>query len=430
MPATIPYRLANGPGNLPDAIKFMANYDWLGALLLGNPVLNPDFEVWLAATSFTNPANGAGVATSWTWRKSGTATATADVAREATTINTGTYSAKVTISAAGSSNSLLAFDQNITNPTFFKSLSVVVGFAVKVSTASKVRVKVTDGTTTAYSDYHTGGGSWETLRVKMAVGASVATLTVSLEITSDFTGDIYVDSSFTYAVPSLIDASAQEALAFIPQIAAFLSTVGGTMFGNLAMSGNKVTGLGAATTAGDALRYEQLYTALVANIPAAGFKLTGLGAGSAAGESVRYEQLKILQVVTATSETNFTTTSSTYQTTNCSAAITPTNAANKILIFAMGWTRNGAAATTNNATAIFRDATILTSGVGVLQQRLASGTALTNIDVPCTLIGVDTPGDTSAHTYSVKLKSTDNTTSVGFNATGGQTVIILVEVQV
>lgn len=38
----------------------------------------------------------------------------------------------------------------------------------------------------------------------------------------------------------------------------FLPLAGGTMSGNIAMGGNKVTGLGAATTAGDATRYEQL----------------------------------------------------------------------------------------------------------------------------------------------------------------------------
>ncbi len=59
----------------------------------------------------------------------------------------------------------------------------------------------------------------------------------------------------------------------------YLPTAGGTMSGNIAMGGNKVTGLAAATANGDAVRYEQspaglltakgsLITASAANVPA------------------------------------------------------------------------------------------------------------------------------------------------------------------
>lgn len=376
MTASIPYRLANGPGNIPDAIKWMANYDWLTSLVHGNSIANPDFESWLNGTSFTNPANGTAVASGWTWRKSGTSSATADVARESTTINTGTYSAKVSISVAGSSNSILAFDQNIANPSFFKSVSVVVGFAVKTSTASKVRVKVTDGITTAYSDYHSGGGSWETLRVKMAVGSSVSTLTVSLEITSDFTGDIYVDSSFNYVVPSLIDSSAQEALSFVAQIAGFLPTVGGSMFGNIAMSSNK---------------------------------LTGLGAGSSDGDSLRYEQRSIKQIVQGTTTTFTSATSTSYTDTGLSASITPSSTGSKILVLVSQTIGRDNDGTTQMS--LDRGG----SDLKVVAASFNNGTGGSVYSMIC-LAYLDSPASVSSLTYKTKMK---NRTGAGTHTANG-----------
>jgi len=71
---------------------------------------------------------------------------------------------------------------------------------------------------------------------------------------------------------------------------------GDTMSGNLAMGTNKVTGLGAGTTAGDAVRYEQAILTSGVNAFAAaqsmgGFKLTSLADGTAASDAVNKGQL-------------------------------------------------------------------------------------------------------------------------------------------
>ena len=79
----------------------------------------------------------------------------------------------------------------------------------------------------------------------------------------------------------------------------YLLLAGGTMSGAIAMGGNKITGLAAGTTNGDALRYEQLiglYLLLAGgtmsgNIAMGGNKVTGLAAASGNGEAVRYEQV-------------------------------------------------------------------------------------------------------------------------------------------
>lgn len=214
MSNSIPYRLANGPGNPPDARKFMANYDWITALIYGTFIENGGFEEWNDATSYTNPATSTGVADAWTFRKSGTSGPSTNVAREATTIDDGTYSTKLDITSAGSADSLSALDQVLPQSEKLRGYTICFGGKVKVSSASKVRLKITDGTTTSYSAYHTGGGTFEQLNVALTVAAAASTITVSVEVTSDFTGQVYVDSLFAYVIPSSMTTAARALLAW------------------------------------------------------------------------------------------------------------------------------------------------------------------------------------------------------------------------
>ena len=82
--------------------------------------------------------------------------------------------------------------------------------------------------------------------------------------------------------------------------AAALLLAGGTLSGALAMGSNKITGLAAGTTAGDAVRYEQALLlaggTMSGNINANGNKVTGLAAATTNGDAVRYEQLTALGV--------------------------------------------------------------------------------------------------------------------------------------
>lgn len=216
MTLEIPYRLANGAGNPPDARKFMADYDWLTALIAGDFLVNGGFEKWNAATSFTNPAHGTLLADSWYLRKTGTSGATANVAREATTIDAGTYSASIVISVAGTADSIYAFDQTLSGITNLQGKTLAFGMMVRAATASKVRLKITDGTSTVYSSYHTGGDTFEHLNGVITVSASATSVVISMEITSDFTGTIYVDSGYIYSVPSQMTSAARAFLAWSP----------------------------------------------------------------------------------------------------------------------------------------------------------------------------------------------------------------------
>jgi hypothetical protein len=258
MGVDLPNRLANGAGNLPDALKYMENFDMLLATALGNFLSNGGLEKWNLATTFTNPANTDPLADSWTNIKSGTSSPTVNVTRESTTIDTDTYSLKGNITVAGSSNSLWGIKQTLTAYSRFGGETVIFTASVRCSTASKARLKITDGVTTQYSSYHTGGGTFEKLYVAFTVNSTPSELSVFLEVTSDFTGAVYFDSAFINVISSLMSTTAKAALTFKKFYSAYLQLIGGTMEGAIAMGGNKITGAGAASANGDLTRYEQV----------------------------------------------------------------------------------------------------------------------------------------------------------------------------
>lgn len=82
-------------------------------------------------------------------------------------------------------------------------------------------------------------------------------------------------------------------------LANYLLLTGGNLSGALGLGGNKITNLGAGTTNGDALRYQQvigLYLLLTGGnlsgpLGMGSNKITGLAAATANGDAVRFEQL-------------------------------------------------------------------------------------------------------------------------------------------
>lgn len=215
---TIPVRLADGSGNVPAAAGWNDDYDWLTSYALGLAYLaNGGMEHWAAGSSFSNPVTGTLLADDWTEIKSGTSACTADVTREASVIDSGQYSMKVNITGAGSADSYWAVKQSVTTPTVFGALTVIAGVKVKLATANKVRIKVYDGTTSAYSSYHTGDGTWQLLQAKLTCQNVPTEVTVTIEINpANFTDAVYFDSVYLYVVPAAISSRAQLALAYTP----------------------------------------------------------------------------------------------------------------------------------------------------------------------------------------------------------------------
>jgi len=211
---SIPYRLQNGVGNPIDADKFMANYDWLQSFLFGNFLNNGGMEDWPFGTSFANPSTNTNVADSWLYNKTGTANPTANVGREGTTVDSGSYSMKVDITGAGSADSVIEIIQSIANFGNFAGQSVVFGARVKLATASKIKLRIDDGVSSADSLFHDGDGSWQLLQAVLTIDSTPTKLDASIRITSDFTDTIYIDSLYVFVIPSQMSATSREALAF------------------------------------------------------------------------------------------------------------------------------------------------------------------------------------------------------------------------
>jgi len=133
----------------------------------------------------------------------------------------------------------------------------------------------------------------------------------------------------------------------------------------------------------------------------------------------------ILQVVSATSTGNLSTTSTSYVASNLSATITPTSTSSKIYINMTGFIQQ-AAHQNHKYITIYRGSTDLggSSGFGNWYSDTGGYTELF-----CGASHLDSPNTTSAVTYTIYIKNQVNTSSMGFGNTGRKHAITLMEVQ-
>lgn len=148
----------------------------------------------------------------------------------------------------------------------------------------------------------TGGSTDQILRKISGTDYDVEWATMVWSMLTDVTASLteinYVHG-VTSSIQTQLDALTTSIGTLTAAIALRLLKAGDTMSGNLAMGGNKVTGLAAASGSGEALRYEQLIGlyllltggTLSGNLAMDGNKVTGLGAATSSGEAIRYEQL-------------------------------------------------------------------------------------------------------------------------------------------
>ena len=129
---------------------------------------------------------------------------------------------------------------------------------------------------------------------------------------------------------------------------------------------------------------------------------------------------KVIQMVTATYSTRFTTTSTTYVDTGMSATITPTSASNNILVMHNGNYDQSASNAQVNIR-ILRGATNIKTynSWGFTNNSIFRGNM--------TLLKTDSPATTSATTYKIQI-SNDVGATIGAQYNNEESTIILMEV--
>jgi hypothetical protein len=172
--------------------------------------------------------------------------------------------------------------------------------------------------------------------------------------------------------------------------------------------------------------------------------ITGLSAGGLPNGSVTADDLastldltgktvtlpagtggKVLQVVSAASTANLTTTSTSYVVTGLTLSITPSSSSSKVLLFA-NCNLNTQAQTTWVYITFFKNGSnLVTSG----QDRMLGHYSSTVIDLhtSSTLSWIDSPATTSSITYDVRIRS-GNGGSIRFNADQHAQNIIAMEI--
>jgi hypothetical protein len=182
-----------------------------------------------------------------------------------------------------------------------------------------------------------------------------------------------------------------------------LSLSGGTMSGNIAMGSNKVTGLAAASANGDAVRYEQLNVG------------------------------KILQIVTASTNTQATSTSSSFADTNLTATITPTSNTSKIhVLVSQSISVTGSANSVDGRLRLLRGSTNITPGTSDYRPIGINDPGAYEDDQQFAADVIDSPATTSATTYKTQFArgAGGGTLLVQRtnNATNGVSTITLIEI--
>lgn len=168
-------------------------------------------------------------------------------------------------------------------------------------------------------------------------------------------------------------------------------------------------------------------TNVLANIAMGGFKLTGLGAGTTNGDSLRFEQLKILQIVQGFTTTATSTSSTTFVDTNLSASITPSSSSNKVLILVSGLMALGSASANRfgNLT-LLQGSTNLgdgTNGFGAIHVAVAGQTNNTFASI----VYLDSPATTSSVTYKIQIRVGNGADTMTFPGSAQPATMMLME---
>ena len=134
------------------------------ALTTALAITDSGMELWDDASTLTN----------WTYAETG---AGPSLAREAATVNAGTFSAKLTVDGADT-NEIYQEMANWDNA--YRSVEITVRWYAFTATVSAARIEISDGVGTTNGTYHTGGGGWELLSCTRTLDPAASKVRITL----------------------------------------------------------------------------------------------------------------------------------------------------------------------------------------------------------------------------------------------------------
>jgi len=147
-----------------------------------NLLPNGDFENWTAGTAVAPDG--------WTILSSGSSA----VAREASIIKMGIYSAKIVLS--GGTYIFLTQEIHATKGiAYWKGRTLTLGCWVYATVANITRIQIGDGVDNSYSSYHPGDSQWHFLTVNHTVNSSATTVQIVGRLGDNGGGTAYFDGA-------------------------------------------------------------------------------------------------------------------------------------------------------------------------------------------------------------------------------------------
>lgn len=157
-----------------------------------NLLTNSNFEDWSAGAAAAPDE----------WTLSG---ASATIAREATIVRSGIYSAKLT--RVGADCVIYARIDSICGLSYWKGKKVTLGCWVYATVADRVRITLDQtGTGTTYSSYHTGDSTWQFLTVTTTIGETTTAFYANLQVDTGNTS-AYFDDAICVEGESIAEAT-------------------------------------------------------------------------------------------------------------------------------------------------------------------------------------------------------------------------------